>query len=257
MDARIKSGHDGSVFVGEVKERFAHTHTHTSQFSNSKTKPRRAFAASPREAPESLINLSPPGGRGECRVPAAPAASCALCSGRTHTSRSKPPGLAASSKNDMSFAMRSCGIAIIGLGLMGSSALYSLARRGADVLGFDPLLPGDARVSSHGSCRVYRRFNFESDAYTELSDKAFEEWQTLESATGHTILKPSHVLEAGPPGARMVAASRAAAARKGPVTGPTTGAEANAAFPAFTLPEHCDVVVQKSGGIRTAPSAIR
>src|SRR5467141_384490 len=25
-------------------------------------------------------------GRGECRMPAAPAASCALCSGRTHTS---------------------------------------------------------------------------------------------------------------------------------------------------------------------------
>ena len=57
---------------------------------------------------------------------------------------------------------------------MGSSALYSLARRGADVLGFDPLLVGDARGSSHGSCRIYRRFNFESEAYTELSDKAFE-----------------------------------------------------------------------------------
>ena len=153
--------------------------------------------------------------------------------------------------------MRSCGIAIIGLGLMGSSALYSLARRGADVLGFDPLLVGDARGSSHGSCRIYRRFNFESEAYTELSDRAFEEWQTLESATGQTILKPSHVLEAGPPGAKMVAASRAAAARKGPVTGPTTGAEANAAFPAFKLPENWDVVVQQSGGILMAETAIR
>src|SRR3979490_898417 len=31
-----------------------------------------------REAPESCMKLSPHGGRGECRVPAAPAASCAL-----------------------------------------------------------------------------------------------------------------------------------------------------------------------------------
>src|SRR5260370_29032782 len=144
----------------------------------------------------------------------------------------KPPGLAASSINDKSFAMRSCGIAIIGLGLMGSSALYSLARRGADVLGFDPLLVGDARGSSHGSCRVYRRFNFESEAYTELGDKAFAEWQPLESATGQTILKPSDVLEAGPPGAKMVAAAPAAAPRQGPVTGPTNGAAATAPCPA-------------------------
>jgi sarcosine oxidase len=153
--------------------------------------------------------------------------------------------------------MRSCGIAIIGLGLMGSSALYSLARRGADVLGFDPLLVGEARGSSHGSCRVYRRFNFESDAYTELSDQAFKGWLALGSYSGRTILKPSAVLEAGPPGSKFVAASRAAAARKGAVTGPATGAEANAAFPAFNLPEDWDVVVQQSGGILMAEAAIR
>ena len=72
--------------------------------------------------------------------------------------------------------MRTCDVAIIGLGLMGSSALHSLWGRGVDVLGFDPLIVGEARGSSHGSCRVYRRFNFESEAYTDLSDRAFEGW---------------------------------------------------------------------------------
>jgi glycine/D-amino acid oxidase-like deaminating enzyme len=47
--------------------------------------------------------------------------------------------------------MRTCDVAIIGLGLMGSSALHSLSGRGADVLGFDPLIAGEARGSSHGS----------------------------------------------------------------------------------------------------------
>jgi sarcosine oxidase len=41
--------------------------------------------------------------------------------------------------------MRTCDVAIIGLGLMGSSALHSLSGRGADVLGFDPLIVGEAR----------------------------------------------------------------------------------------------------------------
>src|SRR5204863_270384 len=68
--------------------------------------------------------------------------------------------------------MRSCEVAIIGLGLMGSSALHSLVRRGADVLGFDPISMGEARGSSHGSCRVYRRYNSESEAYTDLTGQA-------------------------------------------------------------------------------------
>jgi sarcosine oxidase len=153
--------------------------------------------------------------------------------------------------------MRSCGIAIIGLGLMGSAALHALARRGADVLGFDPLRVGEPRGSSHGSCRIYRRFNFESDAYTELSDQAFEGWQALESLSGRSILKPSPVLEAGPKGSKFVASSRAAAARKGAVAGPATGAEANAAFPAFNLPVDWDVVVQPSGGILLAEAAMQ
>ncbi len=155
-----------------------------------------------------------------------------------------------------SLLMRRCGIAVIGLGLMGSSALYALARRGADALGFDPLEVGEARGSSHGSCRIYRRFNFESEAYTELSDRAFRGWQALETASGRSILKPSPVLEAGPPGSKLVAASRAAAARKGAITGPATGAEANAAFAAFNLPQTWDVVVQASGGILMAEAAM-
>jgi sarcosine oxidase len=155
------------------------------------------------------------------------------------------------------FVMRTCEVAIIGLGLMGSSALHALVRRGVDVLGFDPLVPGESRGSSHGSCRIYRRFNFENDAYTDLSDAAFAGWRALEVESGKTLLKPSRVLEAGPPGSKMVASSRAAARRKGIITGPSNGAEANAAFPAFRLPDDWDVVVQESGGILMAEAAMR
>src|SRR5580698_9010502 len=96
--------------------------------------------------------------------------------------------------------MRTCDIAVIGLGLMGSAALYALARRRADVLGFDPLPVGSNRGSSHGACRVFRRFNAENPAYTALSDHAFAGWRALEAASGATMLLPSQVLEAGPAG---------------------------------------------------------
>src|SRR5689334_8693708 len=106
--------------------------------------------------------------------------------------------------------MRSCDIAIVGLGLMGSAALHELARRGADVLGFDPLAIGEASGSSHGSCRIFRRFNFESEAYTALSDRAYALWRTLEAESGQTILLPSAILEGGPAGCPSVRQSRAA-----------------------------------------------
>src|SRR5215471_18464471 len=154
--------------------------------------------------------------------------------------------------------MRRCEIGIIGLGLMGSAALYELTRRGCDVLAFDPLLIGEARGSSHGSCRIFRRFNFESEAYTALSDRAFEGWAALEQKSGRTILMPSAVLEAGPRGSELVAKSRAAAlAAKSRLTGPRDGAEANAAFPAFNLPADWDVIVQESGGILLVEEAMR
>lgn len=154
--------------------------------------------------------------------------------------------------------MTRCDIAIIGLGLMGSAALYELARRGADVLGFDPLEIGEARGSSHGSCRIFRRFNFESEAYTALSDRAFTGWQALQADSGRTILMPSAILEAGRAGCELVAGSRAAAiAANSPVAGPRNGREANAAFPEFNLPDDWDVVVHESGGILLAEAALR
>jgi len=153
--------------------------------------------------------------------------------------------------------MRHCDIAVVGLGLMGSAALHALVRRGADVLGFDPLVVGEARGSSHGSCRIWRRFNFESAAYTALSDEAFAGWRALEAASGRTLLRPCPLLEAGPPGSAIVRQSRAAAGAAGAVGGPSTGAEVNAAFPAFRLPDDWDAVLQDSAGILLAEAALR
>src|SRR5712691_13498857 len=50
------------------------------------TKNPHTTAPSRRQAPEALFSSAAQRGRGERRVPVAPAASCALGSGRTHTS---------------------------------------------------------------------------------------------------------------------------------------------------------------------------
>jgi glycine/D-amino acid oxidase-like deaminating enzyme len=145
--------------------------------------------------------------------------------------------------------MRKCDVAVIGLGLMGRAALDSLLAAGVDALGFDPLGPGSNRGSSHGSCRVFRRFNFENPNYTALSDEAHAGWIRLQTDHGKTVLTPTLVLEAGLPGSALVAASRAAAIAKGQADPAWTAAAANREFPAFALPADWDVVVQDGGAI--------
>src|SRR5882672_7176617 len=59
---------------------------------------RRDFATPPRHAPEPLINLPPERGRGECRMPNAPAVSCAMIvveRTRVTTSTPESPGIPA------------------------------------------------------------------------------------------------------------------------------------------------------------------
>ena len=153
--------------------------------------------------------------------------------------------------------MRTCDVAVVGLGLMGSAILDALLNAGVDALGFDPLGHGSNRGSSHGSCRVFRRFNFENENYTDLSDAALAGWTRLEADSGETILIRSPVLEAGRPGSAMVAASRAAAIAKGRPDPVWPAAAANREFPAFALPPDWDVVVQEGGAILKADVALR
>jgi len=153
--------------------------------------------------------------------------------------------------------MRHVEVAVVGLGLAGSAALDALMRRGVDAIGLDPLPPGSEIGSSHGSCRVFRRFNFENPNYTKLSDDALAGWDRLATASGQQILIPSPVLEAGPKGSAMVAASRKAALDHGLQVPLLSGRDVNARFPAFNLPEDWDVVLQHGGAILLADVALR
>jgi glycine/D-amino acid oxidase-like deaminating enzyme len=153
--------------------------------------------------------------------------------------------------------LRVCEVAVIGLGLMGSAALDALLNAGVDAVGFDPLGPGGNRGSSHGSSRVFRRFNFENESYTDLSDAALAGWKRLEHDSGETILIPTPMLEAGIPGSATVAASRAAAIAKGHADPAWSAKAANREFPAFALPADWDVVVQEGGAILRSDVALR
>ena len=57
---------------------------------------------------------------------------------------------------------------VLGLGAMGSAAVYELARKGCAVLGIDQHSPPHAFGSSHGDTRITRLAIGEGEQYTPL-----------------------------------------------------------------------------------------
>src|SRR5215472_1105150 len=77
---------------------------------------------------------------------------------------------------------------VLGLGAMGSAAVYHLARKGCRVLGVDRFSPPHAYGSTHGDTRVTRLAIGEGEHYTPLVMRSHRLWRELEQASGRSLL---------------------------------------------------------------------
>lgn len=88
---------------------------------------------------------------------------------------------------------------VIGLGSMGASALYAMAKRGLSVLGLEQFNPIHQRGSHTGQSRIFRKAYFEHPDYVPLLQSAYHEWKTLESAAGEKLFFETGLLYLGTP----------------------------------------------------------
>jgi sarcosine oxidase len=83
----------------------------------------------------------------------------------------------------------SADVVIVGLGAMGSAALYQVARRGVRAIGVDQFEPPHDRGSSHGESRITRQAIGEGDAYVPFALRSHEIWRELEAETGRSLFE--------------------------------------------------------------------
>jgi sarcosine oxidase len=148
-------------------------------------------------------------------------------------------------------------VAVIGLGAIGSAALYALARRGRRVIGFDRFVPGHDRGSSHGESRVIRLAYFEGEAYVPLVRAALGLWRELEAAAGERIFTNTGVLEMGESGSSLVASSLASARLHDLPVDELSGRQVAERFPAFAPDQDWDCIFQPDGGLLEPEKSIR
>ena len=147
-------------------------------------------------------------------------------------------------------------VAVVGLGVMGSAALASLAQRGCRAVGIERHVPGHDRGSSHGATRVIRLGYFEHPSYVPLLRSAYRSWREIEARSGEALLTLTGIVEIGRPDSDVVAGTLRASRLHGLAHEILDAADVMRCFPAFRLPSDFVGVFQPDGGFLRAEPAV-
>ncbi len=90
-------------------------------------------------------------------------------------------------------------VIVLGVGGMGSAALYHLAQRGVRACGIERFGIAHDRGSSHGDTRIIRKAYMEHPDYVPLLHRAYDLWEELEEETGRELFLRTGLLLSGPP----------------------------------------------------------
>src|SRR5437764_14743689 len=104
-------------------------------------------------------------------------------------------------------------VIVLGVGGMGSAAVFELARRGRRVLGLEQFALGHDQGSSHGQTRIIRRAYYEHPDYVPLVCRAFERWYDLEQRQGKRLLTEAGCLSLGTAASSLIQGVRDSASQ--------------------------------------------
>ncbi|WP_264066032.1 N-methyl-L-tryptophan oxidase [Mycolicibacterium komossense] len=127
-----------------------------------------------------------------------------------------------------------CDVLVVGLGIMGASAMYQLTQRGASVLGVDSGGPTNELGSSHGQGRIFRRAYWEGEHFLPLLNRSLVGWRELHDNSHDPIVSESGGLFIGAPTSTLIRGSRSTAIHCGIEHEYLSAAQVGRRFPAFS-----------------------
>jgi sarcosine oxidase len=102
---------------------------------------------------------------------------------------------------------------VIGVGSMGSSTCYHLAKSGASVLGIEQFELAHEMGAHSGQSRIVRKAYFEHPDYIPLLERAYHNWRKIEAVSGNKIYHQTGLFYGGPKGHEIIENIRSAAAQ--------------------------------------------
>lgn len=126
--------------------------------------------------------------------------------------------------------------AVVGLGALGSSALWRLAERGAKVVGFERFPIAHALGSTHGATRLFREACLEHPGLTPIAQLSHTFFRELEVHSGEELLRITGGVMIGDEESDVVAGTRAAASAHSLAVDVIDSAEISRRYP-----QHADI----------------
>jgi sarcosine oxidase len=148
-------------------------------------------------------------------------------------------------------------VIVLGVGSMGSSTCYHLAKRGAKVLGLEQFGIPHERGEHGGQSRLIRKAYFEHPDYVPLLEKAYANWDLLEKETGQQVYHQTGLLYMGEPDHPLIAGVRTSAATYGIAVDTLTSSTFEKQYPQFAIPSTFDVLFEPEAGFLEPEKAIR
>ena len=137
---------------------------------------------------------------------------------------------------------------VIGVGGMGSAAVYHLARRGLKVLGLEKYAIPHEMGSSHGYSRMIRYTLQEHPSYVPLVRRSYELWHEMEETAGEELMVTTGSIRAGAPDSPFFLNAQEACDLHSIPYEILTASEVNKRFPGYRFPEEISSVYQADGG---------
>jgi sarcosine oxidase len=147
-------------------------------------------------------------------------------------------------------------VIVLGVGSMGSSTCYYLARKGERVLGLEQFnIPHD-QGSHAGQSRIIRKAYFEHPDYVPLLERAYENWKNLEHLAGKQIYYRTGLFYAGKPDQVLIKGVRESAEKYKITVESLSAHEVKTRFPQFQIPNGYDVLFEPDAGFVTPEKAV-
>ncbi|OYU49504.1 MAG: N-methyltryptophan oxidase [Rhizobiales bacterium PAR1] len=145
---------------------------------------------------------------------------------------------------------------VVGLGIMGSATLATLAARGKKVLGIERFDLGHAMGSSHGVNRIIRIGYFEGAAYVPMVQRASRLWTALGDRLGEKVMHVTGTLDCAPETSPLTHQSRASCQVNNLPYEELDGEEIGRRFPGFRVPKAYRGIFQPDGGFVASDRAL-
>ncbi len=138
---------------------------------------------------------------------------------------------------------------VIGIGGMGSAALYHLAKRGWKALGIEQFEVPHDMGSSHGLTRIIRLAYYEDPSYVPLLRRAYELWDQLEVESSQKLFYQTGSIDMGPEDSDVFAGSLQSCLEHGLEYEVLNSRQLSERFPGYRLPGETMAVYQPQGGL--------